>query len=296
MRHQKYMPLHTLCDVFTFCVGIYLSNCDFVSSLMNTYSAWLRDFWLYRELFYFLAWRDIKVRYKQTALGVSWALIQPVLNMLVFTLLFGKIAGLPNDGTPYPVFYFCALLPWTYFASTIGIAGNSLVHDPNLITKVYFPRAILPASAVISGLVDFCIGSILLLAILGFYGIAFDWRTMLWPLLVMLLVALSLGVGLFLSALNLKYRDVKYIIPFAIQFLLFATPVIYSTRILPEQYRLLFSLNPLTGIIEGFRAVLVPTRPMDWPMLGASVVLTTVILITGTLYFRRNERYFADLV
>jgi lipopolysaccharide transport system permease protein len=263
---------------------------------MNTYRAWLRDFWLYRELFYFLAWRDIKVRYKQTVLGVSWALIQPVLNMLVFTLLFGKIAGLPNDGTPYPVFYFCALLPWTYFASTIGIAGNSLVHDPNLITKVYFPRAILPASAVISGLVDFFIGSLLLLCILGFYGISFEWRTMLWPILVVLLVSLSLGVGLFLSALNLKYRDVKYIIPFTIQFLLFATPVIYSTRILPEQYRLLFSLNPLTGIIEGFRAVLVPARPMDWSLLAISVVLTAVILISGTLYFRSNERYFADLV
>ncbi|MGE0826087.1 MAG: ABC transporter permease [Candidatus Binatia bacterium] len=263
---------------------------------MNTYSEWFRDFWHYRELFYFLAWRDIKVRYKQTALGVTWALIQPVVNMLVFTLLFGKIAQLPSDGMPYPVFYFCALLPWTYFASTLGTAGNSLVHDPNLITKVYFPRAILPASAAISGLVDFCIGSVLLLGILGYYDIAFDWRTMLWPVLVILLVILSFGVGLILSALNVQYRDVKYVIPFAVQFLLFATPVIYSTNILPDRYRVLAAFNPLTGIIEGFRAVLVPTRPMDWSLLGISTVLTLAILLGGTMYFRRTERFFADVI
>lgn len=263
---------------------------------MSTYREWLKDLWRYRELFYFLAWRDIKVRYKQTALGVTWALIQPVLNMLVFTLLFGKIARLPNDGTPYPIFYFCALLPWTYFASTIGTAGNSIVHDPNMVTKVYFPRAILPASAAMSGLVDFCIGSVVLLGILYYYGITLAWQTMLWPVLVALLVALSLGTGLLLATLNVQYRDVKYIIPFALQFLLFATPVIYPTSILPDRYRLLASLNPLSGIIEGFRAVLVPTRPVDWSLLGISAVLTAAILFAGTMYFRSNERYFADVV
>jgi len=263
---------------------------------MSTYREWLKDLWRYRELFYFLAWRDIKVRYKQTALGVAWAVMQPVFNMLLFTVLFGRIARLPNDGTPYPVFYFCALLPWTYFASTLGTAGNSLVHDPNLITKVYFPRAILPASAAIGGLVDFCIGSVLLLGILSYYGIAFDWRTILWPILVVLLISLSLGVGMFLAALNVKYRDIKYIIPFVVQFLLFATPVVYSTRMIPDRYRLLAALNPLTGIIEGFRAVLVPTRPMDWSLLGISAVLSTAILFAGTMYFRSNERHFADVV
>lgn len=263
---------------------------------MSTYKEWLRECWHYRELFFFLAWRDIKVRYKQTALGVSWALIQPVCNMLVFTLLFGKIAKLPNDGMPYPVFYFCALLPWTYFASTLGSAGNSLVHDTHLVTKVYFPRAILPASAVMGGLVDFCIGSVVLLGILGYYGIAFDWQTMLWPLLVFLLITLSLGVGLILAALNVQYRDIKYIIPFAVQFLLFATPVIYSISILPEKYRWLAALNPLTGIIEGFRTVLVPTRPMDWPLLGISTVLTIIIFLAGTMYFRSTERFFADVI
>ena len=263
---------------------------------MNTYSEWFRDFWHYRELFYFLAWRDVKVRYKQTVLGVLWALIQPVFNMFVFTILFGKFAKMPNDGTPYPVFYFCALLPWTYFASTLAQSGSSLVNDTNLITKVYFPRAILPASAAISGLVDFCIGSVLLLGIIAYYGMFPDWRILLWPVLVLLLVTFSLGVSLILASLNVRYRDVKYIVPFAVQLWLFATPVIYPTSIIPERYRIVAALNPLSGIIEAFRASLTATRPIDWQLLGVSAVVVVCIFIGGTIYFRRTERSFADLM
>lgn len=263
---------------------------------MGTYGEWLRDFWRYRELFYFLAWRNIKVRYKQTVMGVAWALIQPVFSMIVFTVLFGKFAQLPSDGVPHPIFYFSALLPWTYFSGTLTFSGNSLVNDPNLITKVYFPRAILPASAAISGLVDFCIGWVLLLGMLAYYQIVPTWQSLLWPLLVVLLLAFSLGVSLILAALNVKYRDVKYIVPFAIQFLLFATPVIYPISMIPERYQFVIALNPLSGIIETFRASLIPNREIDWSMLGISSILTILVVVVGAIYFRNTERTFADVV
>jgi len=263
---------------------------------MSTYGEWLRDFWRYRELFYFLAWRNIKVRYKQTVLGIAWALIQPVFSMIVFTVLFGKFAKLPSDGVPHPIFYFSALLPWTYFAGTLTLSGNSLVNDPNLITKVYFPRAILPASAAISGLVDFCIGWVLLLGMLAYYQILPTWQFLLWPLLVVLLLAFSLGVSLILAALNVKYRDVKYVVPFAIQFLLFATPVIYPISMIPERYQFVIALNPLSGIIETFRASLIPNREIDWYMLGVSSILTVFVVVVGAVYFRNTERTFADVV
>jgi homopolymeric O-antigen transport system permease protein len=263
---------------------------------MSTYGEWLRDFWKYRELFYFLAWRNIKVRYKQTVLGIAWALIQPVFSMIVFTMLFGKFAKLPSDGVPYPIFYFSALLPWTYFAGTLNLSGNSLVNDPNLITKVYFPRAILPASAAISGLVDFCIGWVLLLGMLAYYQIVPTWQSLLWPILVVLLLVFSLGVSLILAALNVKYRDVKYVVPFAIQFLLFATPVIYPMSMIPERYQLFIALNPLSGIIETFRASLIPNREIDWYMLSVSSILTVLVVVVGAIYFRNTERTFADVV
>lgn len=263
---------------------------------MGTYKEWLHDFWKYRELFYFLAWRNIKVRYKQTVLGIAWALVQPVFNMIVFTVLFGKFAKLPTDGVPHPIFYFSALLPWTYFAGTLNFSGNSLVNDHNLITKVYFPRAILPASAAISGLVDFCIGWVLLIGMLAYYQIVPTWQLLLWPFLVILLLALSLGVSLILAALNVKYRDVKYVVPFAIQFLLFATPVIYPMSMIPERYQLLLSLNPLSGIIETFRASLIPHREIDWFMLGMSSLLTLLFVVVGAMYFRSTERMFADVI
>lgn len=263
---------------------------------MGTYSEWLRDFWKYRELFYFLAWRNVKVRYKQTVLGIAWALIQPVFSMIVFTVLFGKFAKLPSDGVPHPIFYFSALLPWTYFAGTLTFSGNSLVNDHNLITKVYFPRAILPASAALSGLVDFCIGWVLLLGMLAYYQIFPTWQMLLWPLLVVLLLALSIGVSLILAALNVKYRDVKYVVPFAIQFLLFATPVIYPISMIPERYQPFLALNPLSGIIETFRASLIPHREIDWYMLGTSSILTVLLVVVGVVYFRNTERTFADVI
>ena len=263
---------------------------------MRTYGDWLRDFVQYRELFYFLAWRNITVRYKQTILGIGWALLQPVFSMIVFTVLFGKFANLPSEGVPHPLFYFSALLPWTYFSSTLTLAGNSLIQDPNLITKVYFPRAILPASAALSSLVDFGIGYLLLLAMLTYYQIAPSWQSLLWPLLVVLLVMLSLGISLFLAALNTKYRDVKYVVPFLLQVGLFVTPVIYPISMIPERYRMFAALNPLSGIIEAFRAVLIPLKPIDWQLLGISAVVTVSVLIVGSLYFRNTERTFADLV
>jgi lipopolysaccharide transport system permease protein len=263
---------------------------------MRTYKDWFGDFWRYRELFYFLAWRNIKVRYKQTVLGIAWALIQPVFSMIVFTVLFGKFANMPSDGVPHPIFYFSALLPWTYFSGTLNLSGNSLVNDPNLITKVYFPRAILPASAAISGLVDFGVGWVLLLGMLAYYHIVLTWQALLWPLLIVLLLACSLGVSLILAALNVKYRDVKYVIPFAIQFLLFATPVIYPLSMIPAQYQTVMALNPLSGIIEAFRTSLVPNKHVDWSLLGLSALLSLTVFITGTLYFRNTERTFADMV
>lgn len=256
----------------------------------------LRDLWCYRELFYFLAWRDVKVRYKQTALGVAWAVLQPLLTMLVFTLLFGNLGKMPSDGIPYPLFYFGALLPWMYFSATLSNSGNSLVANAHLITKVYFPRVILPTSAAISGLADFAIGCVLLFGIMGYYRVAPGWRMLMWPLLVVPLVALALGVSMILAALNVRFRDIKYTLPFLVQLWLFVTPVIYPTSIIPERYRLLVALNPLSGLIDAFRASLVPTRQIDWQLLWISSVVTLGIFAAAAVYFRKTERTFADIV
>jgi lipopolysaccharide transport system permease protein len=256
----------------------------------------VNDLWRYRELFYFLAWRDVKVRYKQTALGIAWAVLQPLLTMIVFTVLFGRLGNMPNDGIPYPVFYFGALLPWTYFSSTLVNSGNSLVVNANLLTKVYFPRVILPSSAAVSGLVDFAVGFLLLVVIMGYYGIAPGAGLLLWPFLITLLVAFTLGVSMILAALNVKYRDVKYTLPFLVQLWLFATPVIYPTSIIPDRYRPILALNPLTGIIDAFRASLVPVRPIDWQLLWISFLITLAVLTAGIVYFKRTERAFADIV
>ena len=256
----------------------------------------IKELWRYRELFYFLAWRDLKVRYKQTALGIMWAVLQPLMTMVVFTLLFGKLASMPNEGIPYPVFYFGALLPWTYFATTLGVSGNSLVANANLLTKVYFPRLILPTSAAVSGLVDLGIGGLLLFGIMAYYRLAPELTLLLWPLLVVLLFGITVSVSMILAALNVKYRDVKYTLPFLVQLWLFATPVIYPTSIIPDQYRLLVGLNPLTGIIDAFRASLVPTKDVDWPLLWLSATVTLVICVVAAVYFRRTERAFADIV
>lgn len=257
---------------------------------------WLRELWLYKELFYFLAWRDLKLRYRQTLFGVLWAVAQPLFTMIVFTLFFGGVVNVPSDGAPYPVFYFTALLPWIYFSATLTQAGNSLVGNAHLLTKVYFPRLILPASSALTALVDFAIGSFILVAIMMYYGMWPTWKFLLWPLLVLPLSFLSLGIGIFLCALNVKYRDVKYVAGFLVQLLLFATPIIYSATLIPTRFRPFVFLNPLTGIIEAFRAASIPAKPFDWSALGVSTGVTSLILCFALIYFRKTEAEFSDII
>lgn len=256
----------------------------------------LREAWQYRELFYFLALRDVKVRYKQTALGVLWAVIQPFFTMIIFTLLFGQLANIPSDGAPRPIFYFTAILPWTYLSSTINTAGMSLVVNSGLLTKIYFPRIILPSAAALSGLLDFFIGSAFLAGFVVYYRIPVWWNLLLWPFLVVLLVALALSVGMFLAALNVRFRDVKYAIPFGIQLWLFLSPIIFPSSMVPERYQWLLALNPLSGLIEAFRYTVVPTLPMHWDRLGISAGITSLLFIGGLAYFKRTERVFADII
>jgi lipopolysaccharide transport system permease protein len=256
----------------------------------------IRELWAYRELVYFLAWRDVKVRYKQTVLGVLWAVIQPFFTMVIFTLLFGQLAKIPTDGIPGPIFYFSALVPWIYFSSTVTNAGMSLVANSGLLTKIYFPRIILPAAAVLSGLVDFLISSVLLVGFIAYYKIPLGWHLLLWPILVVLLMLLALSLGMFFAALNVKYRDIKYALPFFIQLLLFATPIIYPASMIPERFQWLLALNPLSALIEGFRYVVVPNRTVDWNVLGISVAISAGLFIAGVAYFRSTEKAMADLV
>lgn len=256
----------------------------------------IRDLWTYRELLYFLTWRDIKVRYKQTALGASWAIIQPLFTMLIFTLFFGKLAKIPSDGIPYPIFAYAGLLPWTFFSNAVTNSGNSLVGSSNLITKVYFPRMIIPGAAVMAGLVDFAIAFAVLVVLMIYYGVALTWSVLALPLLVTLTSLLALGVGMWMSALNVKYRDVRYALPFLIQLWMFASPIIYPASLLPEKWRWVLWLNPLSGIIEGYRASLLGQTAFDWPALAISTVITLAVLIYSAYSFRRMERTFADIV
>ncbi len=257
----------------------------------------LRDLWSYRELLYFLAWRDVKVRYKQTALGVAWALLQPLLTMLISTLIFGRLGGFGarTGGIPYPIFVFAGLLPWTFFANAITTSGNSLVGSANLITKVYFPRMIIPGAAVAAGLVDFFIAFVLLIGLLLYYQMTLTWNLLLFPVLVFFTALLATGVGMWLSALNVKYRDVRFALPFIVQLWMFVSPVFYPSNLLPDKYRWAFALNPLTGIIEAYRSSLFG-RPTDWTALGVSALLTICILVYGSYSFRRMEKTFADIV
>lgn len=256
------------------------------------------EFWDYRELLYFLIWRDIKVRYKQTALGVLWVIIQPVTTMLIFTLLFGRFAGLDvhTGGIPYPLFAFAGLLPWMYFANALTTSGNSLVTSSNLITKIYFPRMIVPAAAVAAGLVDFLIGSIVLAVLMFIYGMGVTQWLFLLPLLVLLLTLLVFSVGLLLSGLNVKYRDIRYALPFLIQIWMFVSPVIYPSTILPKKWLWVLALNPMTGIIEGFRAALFGPTESVWEPLAVSVIVTIALLVCAAFIFRRIERDFADVI
>jgi len=254
------------------------------------------DLKAYREVFFFLVWRDIKVRYKQTVLGTAWAVLQPVASMVVFSLLFGKLAKMPSEGIPYPIFTYAALVPWTYFSVSLSFAGNSLVNNSNLISKVYFPRMALPAASALGGLVDFAIASGVVFALMAWYRIPPSWELLLWPLLALPLVVLVLGVGMALAALNVKFRDVKYAIPFTLQMWLFLTPIIYPTSIVPERLRFLTMLNPLTGVIEAFRAALLPDRTIAWGPLFVSVLLIAVVFLLALRYFHRTERDFADYI
>ena len=254
-----------------------------------------RELWDYRELLYFLTLRDVKVRYKQTALGAAWAVIQPLFMMLVFSLFFGRLAKVPSDGIPYPIFTFCALLPWQLFAHALTESSNSLVANERLITKVYFPRLVVPMSAVLGGLVDFAVAFVILLVMMFYYRIVPTWAVLALPAFILLAVMTALGVGLWLSALNVKYRDVRYTINFLIQFWLFATPVAYPSSIVPERWRALYGLNPMAGVVDGFRWALLGKQPPG-AMLAVSVGVVLVILVGGLYYFRRMEQEFADVV
>lgn len=255
----------------------------------------LRELWQYRDLALFLTWRDVSVRYKQTVLGVAWAVIQPFFSMIIFSIFFGGLAQIPSDGVPYPVFSYVALLPWTYFANSLSESSNSLVGSANLISKVYFPRLVVPIASVLGGLVDFGIAFIVLIFMMLFFEIAPTAAIIFLPLLLLLALVTALGVGLWLSALNVQYRDIRYAVPFLVQALLFATPVVYPSSLLEEPWRTLYGLNPMVGVVEGFRWALLGTNPPG-PLLLVSAIAAVLLLISGMFYFRRMEKNFADVV
>ncbi|MDB9422503.1 ABC transporter permease [Microcystis aeruginosa CS-563/04] len=257
-----------------------------------------RDLWQYRELFYFLAWRDILVRYKQTFIGIAWALLRPFLTMLVFTFVFGKLARLPSDGAaPYPILVFAGVLPWQFFASSLAEASNSLIDNANLISKVYFPRLIVPTSAVIVSFVDFLLSGMILLGLMAWYNFLPSRRILTLPLFILMAFATSMGGGLWLSALNVQFRDFRYIVPFIIQFGLYISPVGFSSNIVPEKWRWLYSLNPMVGVIDGFRwAIIGGDASIYWPGFLLSLALVVLLLVSGIWYFRRLERNFADII
>lgn len=256
----------------------------------------LKELWAYRELLYFLIWRDVKVRYKQTALGAAWAIIQPVFTMIVFSLFFGRLGKIPSDGIPYPIFTYAALVPWTFFSYGLSQASNSLVGSANLIKKVYFPRLSVPIASVASGLIDFALAFIVLLGMMLYYGI-FPTVNVIWlPLLLLLTLITSLGVSLWLSAMNVHFRDVRHVIPFLTQFWLFATPIAYPSSLLSEPWRTVYSINPMVGVVEGFRWALLGTETAPGPMMIVSSLAALALLVSGTFYFRRLEKTFADVV
>ncbi len=264
----------------------------------RTESQYWKDLWKYRELFYFLSWRDILVRYKQTAIGMAWALIRPFLTMVVFTVVFGSLAKLPSEGNaPYPILVYAALLPWQFFSGALSECSNSLISNSNLLSKVYFPRLIVPTSAVIVSFVDFMISGMIMLGLMAWYNFAPDWRILTLPMFVVIAFAASIGVGLWLAALTVEYRDFRYIVPFIVQFGLYISPVGFSSKIVPEQWRLLYSLNPMVGVIEGFRwAILGGESQIDLAGFALSLVIVVLLLCSGIWYFRKMERTFADVI
>ena len=256
----------------------------------------LKDLWAYRELVLFLTWRDISIRYKQTVLGVGWAVLQPVFTMLIFSLFFGYLGKIPSDGIPYPIFTFCALLPWQLFAYALAESANSLVANQNLITKVYFPRMIIPLSATLAGLVDFAIAFVILMVMMVFYRIPLTPAVLTIPFFVLLALITAIAAGLWLSALNVEYRDVRYTIPFLTQAWMYLTPIAYSSSLLPGVWRTLYGINPLAGVVEGFRWALLGLAQPAWPMLGLSAAISIIMLFSGIIYFRKMESSFADKI
>jgi lipopolysaccharide transport system permease protein len=256
----------------------------------------MHDLWEYRELVYFLVWRNVKIRYKQTALGASWAIIQPFMTMLVFSLFFGRLAKVASDNIPYPIFSFAGLVPWTFFSNSLSLASNSLIGSAHLITKVYFPRLVIPIATVLSGVVDFAVAFLMLILMMLYYGMSPTIRMAWLPLFLVLALVTSLGVSLWLSALSVEYRDVQHVMPFVLQFWLFATPIAYSSSMLSEPWRTLYGLNPMVGVVEGFRWALLGANTAPGPIIIVSSIAALVVLIGGAFYFRRMERAFADMV
>lgn len=256
-----------------------------------------QDLWRYRELFYFLAWRDILVRYKQTVVGAGWAIARPVLTMLAFTFVFGVLGKFPSEGVPYPILVYTAMLPWQFFASSLAESSNSLINNANLVSKVYFPRLIIPASAIITTFVDFVIAGLVLVGLMAWYGFWPDWRLITLPIFILIAFAAAMGCGLWLTALNVKYRDFRYVVPFIIQFGLYVSPVGFSSTLVPENWRLAYSLNPMVGVIDGFRwAVLGGKASLYMPGFVLSLALVAILFVTGLRYFRKTERSFADVI
>ncbi|MBI4523196.1 MAG: ABC transporter permease [Deltaproteobacteria bacterium] len=256
----------------------------------------LKAIWQYRELLYFLIWRDLKVRYKQTLIGVAWAVLQPLMTMLIFTVIFGMFARIPSDGLPYPVFAYAGLLPWTYFSGSLNRVINSVIGDAHLISKVYFPRLILPLCGTVSGLIDFAIAFVLLLGMMVWYGISPTWGLLALPIFLFLALMTALAVGLWLSALNVRYRDVGYTTGFLLQFWMYASPVVYPVSVVPEKWRLLYSLNPMAGVIEGFRWALLGKESPDFGVMAMSATVVLTLFLGGLVFFKNMERTFADVV
>ena len=256
-----------------------------------------RDLWRYRELFFFLAWRDIAVRYKQTVIGVAWAVVRPLLTMVVFTVVFGRLAGLPTEGdTPYAILVYAAMLPWQFFANALSESSNSLISNAQMITKIYFPRLAIPFAAVVVSFVDFLISFIILIGLMGWYQFWPTWRLAALPLLILLAFGAAMGGGLWMASLNVKYRDFRYIVPFVVQFGLYLSPVGFSSSVVPAEWRLLYSVNPMVGVIDGFRWAILGTGTLHWPSFLLSLVIALTLLASGLWYFRKTERSFADVI
>lgn len=255
----------------------------------------IRELLRYKDLFYFLVWKEIKVLYKQTILGLTWAIIRPLFTMVIFSVVFGRLAKIPSDGVPYPIFTFVALIPWTYFSTAMTSSSNSLVGNTNLLTKVYFPRLIIPMAPVLSGLVDFAISLVILAGMMAWFRIVPTWNVLFLPFLMLLMICTASAIGMWLSALAIQYRDIKFAVPFLAQLLLYAAPVVWPASLIPDKYRLLYGLYPMAGVIEGFRSALLGTNPMPWDLIAMGTLSSSLILFSGALYFRKMERVFADV-